>query len=197
MNGSLLGLLNQILQIYFYILVAHAMISWLPSLRNSSIAHFLYAMTAPYVSLFRFGRFSRIGQLDISFLWAMLFLQFLQGIVAGALRGRAITLFSLLQSIFSMVHGLGNTLIILFIILTGVRLIFYKSASPRAAQANYMLDSILGGMVSWWRNIISKNKFIAHQTLLFHLLLLLGAAYLFWMVVVYRLLDMVLKLLAS
>ncbi|WP_033541427.1 YggT family protein [Planococcus sp. CAU13] len=61
----LLSLILNAIQIYTYVLIASVLMSWIPSIKESSIGQMISRVTDPYLDLFR--RFiPPIGMIDIS-----------------------------------------------------------------------------------------------------------------------------------
>lgn len=90
LNEEVILVLNQIThlvwtleQIYFYMIIAYVLLSWLPNARDSFVGQILGKLVEPYLAPFR-----RIippigGMLDISPIVAMIALQFVAwGIIA-------------------------------------------------------------------------------------------------------------------
>lgn len=57
----ILELLIQVLNVYFYMMVAYILLSWVPSIRESKFYYYLHLIVNPYMRLFRgivvFGNF--------------------------------------------------------------------------------------------------------------------------------------------
>jgi YggT family protein len=182
MSGQILVFIDGFLTIYSGILFVTALISWMPSLRGSAISQMLYVLTEPYVNLFRGGRFSRLGNFDISFLWAVVFVQFLQYAVNMVVHHGRLDVLSLLHYLLQDLYGLVNFFLAVLTILIIVRLIMYKSTSSSAQNVNFTLDYILNPMTSWWRKFLHKSTLIPQKTLLVHVMLLLIGAMALWAV---------------
>ncbi|MCF6094741.1 YggT family protein [Microaerobacter geothermalis] len=72
-------------QIYYYMIIAYILMSWVPNLRESSIGQFIGRFVEPYLSIFR--RFiPPIGMIDISPIAALFALYFAQIGVMSILR---------------------------------------------------------------------------------------------------------------
>ena len=52
------------LRIYYYVLIAYVLLSWIPDLRNSSFYRMIYRIANPYMRLFR--GLIVIGQIDLT-----------------------------------------------------------------------------------------------------------------------------------
>lgn len=77
----LLSVIQAVLTIYGYVLIATAVMSWVPDLAQTRVGSFLYGVTEPYLGLFR--RFIpplRLGSvaIDLSFIVAVVVYFFLQ-----------------------------------------------------------------------------------------------------------------------
>jgi YggT family protein len=57
----LLELLIEVLNIYFYMMIAYVIFSWVPSIRESKLYYYLHVLVNPYMRIFRgllvFGSF--------------------------------------------------------------------------------------------------------------------------------------------
>lgn len=72
--------LYYILEVYYYMLIAYILLSWVPSIRQSSLYAALGRFTDPYMRLFR-GWFV-FGQMDFTPIAGFLLFQFgLQGLL--------------------------------------------------------------------------------------------------------------------
>lgn len=66
-----------LLNIYFYMLIAKVVLSWIPDLRGSRVERFISYYTDPYLNLFR-GIIPPIGMIDISPMIAFFAYYFIQ-----------------------------------------------------------------------------------------------------------------------
>ncbi|MFU8786173.1 MAG: YggT family protein [Candidatus Izemoplasmataceae bacterium] len=48
-----LSILYYILRIYFYVLIAYVLLSWIPEIRQSKFYYYLHQIADPYLRLFR------------------------------------------------------------------------------------------------------------------------------------------------
>ena len=48
-----LELLIEVLNIYFYMMIAYVLLSWIPSIRESKLYYYLHVIVNPYMRLFR------------------------------------------------------------------------------------------------------------------------------------------------
>ena len=80
-----LQVLYYILQIYFYILIAYVLLSWIPDIRNTRFYYYLHQIADPYMRLFR--GVLVFGQMDftpiIGFMLYMFGLRAFQMFIAG------------------------------------------------------------------------------------------------------------------
>lgn len=76
--------INWLIWIYSIIMVIDAILSWVPSLRDSVVGRFLNRIIDPYVNIFRKGIIQNLTQstgIDVSFLIGLLLLYFVQDYV--------------------------------------------------------------------------------------------------------------------
>jgi YggT family protein len=77
----LLNIVQAILSVYWYLLVATAVISWIPDLAETQLGQFLTKLTDPYLRLFRrFIPGIQLGGvvLDLSFIVAVIVYYFVE-----------------------------------------------------------------------------------------------------------------------
>ncbi|NIZ40188.1 YggT family protein [Entomospira entomophila] len=173
MSGQILQFLAGFLGMYKTILFITAIVSWIPSLRQSMIAQMLYVITEPYIRLFRFSRFSRIGVLDIAFIWAVFFVQVMEFAVQYVLQVGYLNPVVLLLFILRFMFSIGNFILIALIVMSVVRLFMYHSNSPQAGSINYTLDTILQPLIGRMRGRLAPKKYISPKVLLIYLLIVL------------------------
>ncbi|NDI33653.1 YggT family protein [Chengkuizengella sediminis] len=73
---SIEQIIGSILQIYFYMIVAYVLLSWVPNARDSFIGELLGKAVEPYLSIFRKIIPPIGGMIDISPIIAIFALQF-------------------------------------------------------------------------------------------------------------------------
>ena len=74
-------ILNYAIRIYSIVMVIDAILSWVPSMRDSAVGRIINRIIDPYLNLFRKGPIERLSQtigIDISFLIGLLLLYFVQ-----------------------------------------------------------------------------------------------------------------------
>lgn len=83
MEDALVSLIGTLYQIYFYLLIAYVLLSWLPNARESFIGEMLGKLAEPYLSIFRRFIPPIGGMIDISPIVALFALRFVvMGITA-------------------------------------------------------------------------------------------------------------------
>lgn len=76
--GTLFSIIDTLFLIYYYMLFAYILMSWLPQLRESKIGEILGKFVEPYLSIFR--RFiPPLGMIDLSPIVGIIALRFIQG----------------------------------------------------------------------------------------------------------------------
>ncbi len=94
---TLYRILYYLLKIYSFVIVIDALMSWVPSIRNSSLGQFIDRMVEPYVRLFRQGPLLKLMYatgIDISPVIALFLIYFVQSYALG-------WLFNILARIFA------------------------------------------------------------------------------------------------
>lgn len=81
---------NLLYQIYFYMIIAYVLLSWLPNARQSFVGELLGKIVEPYLSIFRRFIPPIGGMIDISPIVALIALQF----VASGIEAVLIFLFA-------------------------------------------------------------------------------------------------------
>lgn len=74
-------ILNYAIWIYSIVMVIDAILSWVPSMRDTAVGRIINRIIDPYLNLFRKGPIERLSQtigIDISFLIGLLLLYFVQ-----------------------------------------------------------------------------------------------------------------------
>lgn len=51
--GYLISIVSWILQIYYYLLIARILMSWVPEMERTAVGRLLYRLTEPYLGIFR------------------------------------------------------------------------------------------------------------------------------------------------
>ena len=83
---TLYRILYYLLEIYSFVIVIDALMSWVPSIRNSSLGQFIDRMVEPYVRLFRQGPLLKLMYatgIDISPVIALFLIYFVQSYALG------------------------------------------------------------------------------------------------------------------
>lgn len=79
--GTLVNIIQVLLSIYWYILIATAVISWIPDLAETQLGQLLHRISEPYLQVFRrFIRPLQVGgvMLDISYIVALAVYYFIE-----------------------------------------------------------------------------------------------------------------------
>lgn len=71
-----MGLLGMIYNIYFYMIIAYVLMSWIPNARESFIGEWLGKLVEPYIGIFRKFIPPIGGMIDISPIVAIIALRF-------------------------------------------------------------------------------------------------------------------------
>lgn len=80
LQGTIAGVINTIISIYFFAIIIGAITSWIPALQQHPITQLVWQLAEPVLSPFR-RLLPNMGGLDISPIFALLILQFLQILV--------------------------------------------------------------------------------------------------------------------
>ena len=94
---TLYRILYYLLEIYSFVIVIDALMSWVPSIRDSSLGQFIDRMVEPYVRLFSQGPLLKLMYatgIDISPVIALFLIYFVQSYALG-------WLFNILARIFA------------------------------------------------------------------------------------------------
>ena len=79
-----INIIDYVIWIYSIVMVIDAILSWVPSLRDSAVGRIINRVIDPYLNIFRKGPIARLSNatgLDISFLIGLLLLYFVQDYV--------------------------------------------------------------------------------------------------------------------
>jgi YggT family protein len=162
---ALINLVLTLIQIYFFILMARAILSWIPSLYNSPLAAVLYSLTEPYINLFRGLRFKVFARLDLSFLWAIIFLQMVQMMLREVANGSFVAARDLIWFLIMSVGSVFTFLIFLSLLLVIARLIV-SYATNTSHRTMAFLDRWTAPLTDKVRSVIAKRRVVKFRTLL-------------------------------
>ncbi|GED18585.1 MULTISPECIES: YggT family protein [Kurthia] len=73
----LINVINIAFEIYFYVIIAYVLMSWLPALQESTFGQVIGKIVEPYLEIFR-KIIPPIGMIDISPIVAIIALNFIQ-----------------------------------------------------------------------------------------------------------------------
>ncbi|MCT6904024.1 MAG: YggT family protein [Lactobacillus sp.] len=79
-----INIIDYVIWVYSIVMVIDAILSWVPSLRDSAVGRIINRVIDPYLNIFRKGPIARLSNatgLDISFLIGLLLLYFVQDYV--------------------------------------------------------------------------------------------------------------------
>ncbi len=145
--------------------MARAILSWIPSLHNSPVAGVVYSLTEPYLSLFRGIRFRVFAGLDLSFLWAIIFLQMVQMIFRAVSNGTFVAARDLIWFVISSIGSLLVMLIFLILLLLIARLIVSFSTTTSYSTMAF-LDRWTMPITNKVRSVIAPKRMVKIRTLL-------------------------------
>jgi YggT family protein len=74
---TIAGVVQQLIQIYYYIIIGYILLSWFPNARESSIGQVIGRLVEPYLSPFR-KIIPPLGMIDLSPIVALMSLHFAQ-----------------------------------------------------------------------------------------------------------------------
>jgi YggT family protein len=74
---TIAGVVQQLIQIYYYLIIGYILLSWFPNARESSIGQVIGRLVEPYLSPFR-KIIPPLGMIDLSPIVALMSLHFAQ-----------------------------------------------------------------------------------------------------------------------
>ncbi|MFE1244585.1 YggT family protein [Fictibacillus sp. NPDC058756] len=77
MVETIAGVVQQLIQIYYYLIIGYILLSWFPNARESSIGQVIGRLVEPYLSPFR-KIIPPLGMIDLSPIVALMSLHFAQ-----------------------------------------------------------------------------------------------------------------------
>jgi YggT family protein len=83
--GTIANVVQQLIQIYYYIIIGYILLSWFPNARESSIGQVIGRLVEPYLSPFR-KIIPPLGMIDLSPIVALMSLHFAQYGVSAVAR---------------------------------------------------------------------------------------------------------------
>jgi YggT family protein len=90
MYGTLVNIVQSLFTAYWYVLLATAIISWIPELADTAVGRILHRVSEPYLRLYRRWVPSlRLGQieLDLSYIVAIIVFFLVQSLIIRVLYG--------------------------------------------------------------------------------------------------------------
>ncbi|WP_276531336.1 YggT family protein [Fictibacillus nanhaiensis] len=85
MVDTIAGVVQQLIQIYYYMIIGYILLSWFPNARESSIGQVIGRLVEPYLSPFR-KIIPPLGMIDLSPIVALMSLHFAQYGVSAVAR---------------------------------------------------------------------------------------------------------------
>jgi YggT family protein len=82
---TIAGVVQQLIQIYYYLIIGYILLSWFPNARESSIGQVIARLVEPYLSPFR-KIIPPLGMIDLSPIVALMSLHFAQYGVSAVAR---------------------------------------------------------------------------------------------------------------
>jgi len=77
LENSIVSLVNTLLSVYTYMIIAYVLLSWVPNARDSFIGQLLGRFVEPYLSIFRRFIPAIGGVIDVSPIVAIIAMQFI------------------------------------------------------------------------------------------------------------------------
>lgn len=78
----LIRVVNMLAQLYFFMILAHVVLTWIPHNRNNRFFRFIHEMTEPYLNLFRrLLPFTRTSMIDFSPVIALIVLELVSRLI--------------------------------------------------------------------------------------------------------------------
>lgn len=146
MLQPLMRFLGAAISIYMVIILVRIVMTWFPGAVYGRTFEILQRITDPYLNLFRGARFLRVGYVDFSPLAAIILLSVLNNVVTTIGYTGAVSLGFVLATAVSAIASAVSFFLLLFLILTGLRLIGTFVRSNSLAQFWMTLDRILEPM---------------------------------------------------
>ncbi len=138
--------LSALMSIYMVIILVRIVMTWFPGAVYGRVFDSLRRITDPYLDLFRGARFLRVGYVDFSPLAAIILLSVLNNIASTIGFSGSVTLGFVLATAVSAVASAISFFLVIFLILTGVRLLGTFMQSNSMNQLWMTLDRLLEPM---------------------------------------------------
>ncbi|MBI9108308.1 MAG: YggT family protein [Spirochaetales bacterium] len=157
--------ISAVLSVYMIILIIRVMLTWFKTSQNSQIFRYLAAITDPYLNWFRRFSVLKFGMLDFSPIVAFVILGFVINIFNSIAAYGKITVGIILALLVNGIWSIISFILILFIILTVIRLISSTIATGGfLSSMSVGIDSIIEPITTWVRKTIFRNKFTPYTT---------------------------------
>ncbi len=161
--------MSSLLSLYSLAIVVRIFLSWghIGEMRFGSFYHFIIKITDPYLDLFRSFPGLQSGNLDFSPMIAMVILGILNNILSIFSREGTITLGLILALTCNAIWSVLSFFIVIFIILSIIRIVYEYYKSPNAIHYIAILDNLLRGPQNKIHSIFFGGREIETKYLLF------------------------------
>lgn len=156
---------SYLLDFYMLLISLRIILSWFAGGINNQAVDILRQITDPYLNLFRRIRFLKFGMLDMSPLLGIFGLIFLSTLLKRFALGNisvAVTLFTLIESVFMGVSSIAS----LFAFITVIRIVGLFIRASSVEQLWYRLDAFLQPLVSKLITSIVPKRSVPYGTAL-------------------------------
>ena len=123
MLQPVMRLVGTAISIYMVVILVRIVMTWFPGAVYGRVFDTLRRITDPYLDLFRGAKFLRVGYVDFSPLAAIIVLSVLNNVATTIGYTGAVTLGFVLATTLSAVASAVSFFLVLFLILTGVRIV--------------------------------------------------------------------------
>lgn len=155
--------LGAAISIYMVIILIRIVMTWFPGAVYGRTFEILQKITDPYLNLFRGARFLRIGYVDFSPLAAIILLSVLNNIVTTIGYTGAVSLGFVLATAVSAIASAISFFLMLFLILTVVRLLGTFIQSDSLGQFWMTLDRLLEPMSYRLSRSIIRDRELSYR----------------------------------
>ncbi len=166
---ALASIISSLLSLYSFVIVIRIFLSWgsMGAQRFGTFYTYITRITDPYLNLFRGFPGMQRGNLDFSPMLAMIVLGIVNNVLSiFAAQGR-ISLGLILALITNAVWSVLSFFIVIFIIISIIRIMYEYRRSPNSIQYIAILDNLLRGPQNRIHRMFFGGREISTKTLLF------------------------------
>ncbi|HUX12481.1 MAG TPA: YggT family protein [Spirochaetia bacterium] len=159
-----LRLISTLISIYMVIIIIRIVLTWFSGMAyHGKPIEFLFRITDPYLDFFRRLRWLRFGSIDFSPVAAILALSILANVLNAVAVIGIVTVGVVLAIIVSALASAVGFFLILFLVLTVIRLVGFLANANTANRFWLTLDHIIEPAVYRFTQMLMRGRTVTYQ----------------------------------